>query len=187
MGIEIIGKQIAAIRKKNGIKQEELANFVGVSTQAVSKWENGGVPDTELLPKIADFFSVSIDSLFGKDTAEYGNLQKALVQNIIDTPKELSFKAAFDSCWDIERALFSCMCPEFGGCIPDEGDDIEDYEKSLGASEQHYSSIMSDYGFTRMGIANRLQYFLLVPEVENTDAAFFDGIVFQRFFGSGCF
>lgn len=56
MGIDMIGKQIAAMRKEKGIRQEELAVFAGVSTQAVSKWENGGVPDTELIPKIADFF-----------------------------------------------------------------------------------------------------------------------------------
>ena len=63
MSIETIGGNIAALRKEKGAKQEELANYVGVSAQAVSKWENGGVPDTFLLPKIADFFSVSIDSL----------------------------------------------------------------------------------------------------------------------------
>ena len=67
MGIDMIGKQIAAMRKEKGIRQEELAVFAGVSTQAVSKWENGGVPDTELIPKIADFFSVSIDTLFGRE------------------------------------------------------------------------------------------------------------------------
>ena len=71
MSIEIIGKQIASMRKERGIKQEELANFVGVSTQAVSKWENGGVPDIELLPKIADFFSVSVDFLFGRSITDY--------------------------------------------------------------------------------------------------------------------
>ena len=52
MSVEIIGKQIASLRKEKGVKQEELAKYVGVSTQAVSKWENGGVPDIELLPKI---------------------------------------------------------------------------------------------------------------------------------------
>ena len=56
MDTMIIGKNIADLRKKKGVKQDELARFVGVSAQAVSKWENGGVPDTELLPKIADFF-----------------------------------------------------------------------------------------------------------------------------------
>ena len=88
MSIEIIGKQIASMRKERGIKQEELANFVGVSTQAVSKWENGGVPDIELLPKIADFFSVSVDFLFGRSITDYSGLQKALCKKIIDTPNE---------------------------------------------------------------------------------------------------
>lgn len=51
MSIEIIGRQIADMRMERGIRQEELAKYVGVSTQAVSKWENGGAPDIELLPK----------------------------------------------------------------------------------------------------------------------------------------
>lgn len=80
MSIEMIGKQIASMRKEKGIKQEELANYVGVSTQAVSKWENGGVPDTELLPKIADFFCVSVDSLFGRNITDYSDLQSALIK-----------------------------------------------------------------------------------------------------------
>lgn len=173
MSIEMIGKQIASMRKEKGIKQEELANYVGVSTQAVSKWENGGVPDTELLPAIADFFSVSVDSLFGRNITDYSNLQKALCKKIIDTPNEQRFKVSFNYCWDMERAMF--------GHIPKD-DSIEDYEKELGKQEQRYSSIMSDYGFTRMGIANKLQYFLLVPEIQNTDAAIFEGVDYPTFF-----
>ena len=42
MGSETIGKQIAMLRKEKGVKQEEVASCVGVSAQAVSKWENGG-------------------------------------------------------------------------------------------------------------------------------------------------
>lgn len=173
MSIEMIGKQIASMRKEKGKKQEELANYVGVSTQAVSKWENGGVPDTELLPKIADFFSVSVDSLFGRNITDYGDLQKTLCQKIIDTPNEQRFKVVFNYCWDMERSMY--------GHIPKDGN-IEDYEKELGKQEQRYSSIMSDYGFTRMGIANKLQYFLLVPEIPNTDTAIFEGVDYLTFF-----
>lgn len=79
MSIEAIGKQIASLRKEKGARQEELAKYVGVSAQAVSKWENGGVPDIELLPKIADFFSVSIDSLFNRNISD-SNLQSALMK-----------------------------------------------------------------------------------------------------------
>lgn len=173
MSIEIIGKQIASLRKEKGIKQEELASYVGVSTQAVSKWENGGVPDTELLPKIADFFSVSVDSLFGRNILNYGEVKTALCKKIVDTPTEQKFKLILNYCWDMERAMF--------GCIPDDRS-IEDYEKDIGENEQRYSTIMSDDGFTRMGIANRLQYFLIVPEIANTDKALFERIDYPSFF-----
>ena len=66
MDITKIGARIAVLRREKGATQEDLAKRVGVTAQAVSKWENGGAPDTELLPAIADYFETSIDSLFGK-------------------------------------------------------------------------------------------------------------------------
>ena len=175
MSIEIIGKQIASMRKERGIKQEELANYVGVSTQAVSKWENGGIPDTELLPKIANFFSVSIDFLFGRNITNYSDLRSALIKKICDTPRDERFKLVFNYCWDMERALMP-----HGDSI--EKCSIEDYEKGIGADVQHYSSIMQNNGFTRMGIANRSQYFLIVPDPKSTDNAYFNGIDYPAFF-----
>lgn len=60
-----IGENIKILRKNMGIGQEILANAVGVSVQAVSKWETGqSLPDVGIIPDIADFFKVSIDSLF---------------------------------------------------------------------------------------------------------------------------
>ena len=56
MELTTIGKRIAELRKAKGVRQEDLAQHVGVTSQAVSKWENGGVPDTELLPVIAEYF-----------------------------------------------------------------------------------------------------------------------------------
>ncbi|MDR2687337.1 MAG: helix-turn-helix domain-containing protein, partial [Oscillospiraceae bacterium] len=44
-----VGQIISGLRKARGTTQEELASAVGISAQAVSKWENGGTPDTELL------------------------------------------------------------------------------------------------------------------------------------------
>ena len=175
MNVDTIGKQIASLRKEKGIKQEELANYVGVSTQAVSKWENGGVPDTELLPSIADFFSVSVDSLFGRNITDYSDLRSALIKKICDTPRDERFKLVFNYCWDMERA----MMPHGDST---EKCSIEDYEKGIGTDAQHYSSIMQNDGFTRMGIANRSQYFLIVPEPKNSDDAYFNGIDYPAFF-----
>ena len=57
-----IGEKIAKYRKLKGYTQEQLGELVGVSGQAVSKWENGGVPDIYLLPSISKVFGVSIFS-----------------------------------------------------------------------------------------------------------------------------
>ena len=62
----VVGINIAYYRKINCLTQEELANLIGVSTQAVSKWEQQlTCPDIMLLPKIAKIFNITIDELFG--------------------------------------------------------------------------------------------------------------------------
>lgn len=170
-----IGSVIYRLRKEKGVTQEELSKYVGVSAQAVSKWENGGVPDTELLPKIADYFAVSIDILFGRSFADYNDLQAALMNRITDTPMDQRFKLVFNYCWDMERAF---MTPEH----KIELNSIEDYEREFDENDQQYSRMLTDYGFTCMGIANRSQYFLIVPDAKDTDAAYFNGIDYPAFF-----
>ena len=59
-----ISENISVLRKQAGITQEDLANKLNVSNQAVSKWEAGKCcPDIEILPELAAFFGVSIDEL----------------------------------------------------------------------------------------------------------------------------
>ena len=60
-----IGTKIKELRKKRGITQEQLANSIGISFQAVSKWENNlALPDISLAPILASYFGVSMDELF---------------------------------------------------------------------------------------------------------------------------
>ena len=59
-----LGKRIAAMRKEKGLKQDALAEALGVSPQAVSKWENDQTcPDISLLPALAELLGVSVDEL----------------------------------------------------------------------------------------------------------------------------
>lgn len=69
---------LQTLRKEKKVTQEQLATYLGVSPQAVSKWENGSYPEGDLLPRIADYFSVSIDYLYGREEKECSFEQKAL-------------------------------------------------------------------------------------------------------------
>ena len=66
-----IGAIIKRLRAEKHITQDTLATAMGVTPQAISRWESeGGYPDIELLPALADFFSVSIDELLGYRSSE---------------------------------------------------------------------------------------------------------------------
>ena len=72
-----IGEQIKRLRKERNMTQEQLAEKIGVSFQAVSKWENDiSLPDVATLPIIAGFFGVSMDTIFDYDAEK--NAEKAL-------------------------------------------------------------------------------------------------------------
>ena len=60
-----LGEKIKTLRKQKNISQEVFAGYLGVSFQAVSKWETGNtMPDVTMIPAIASFFGVSTDELF---------------------------------------------------------------------------------------------------------------------------
>ena len=60
-----LGKKIRELRQRDGRTQETLAEAIGVTSQAVSRWEaSGGYPDMEMIPSLANYFGVSIDELF---------------------------------------------------------------------------------------------------------------------------
>ena len=61
-------QRLKEIRAKKDISQSSLADFVGLSQQAIAKWETGkATPDPEMLVKLADFFGVTIDYLLARE------------------------------------------------------------------------------------------------------------------------
>ena len=63
---ETMGRRIAALRRQAGLTQEQVAERLGVTAQAVSKWENDvSCPDISLLPGLAELLGVSTDELLG--------------------------------------------------------------------------------------------------------------------------
>ena len=66
-----IGNKIKSLRKKRQVTQEQLAEKIGVSFQAVSKWENNvALPDITLIPVLANYFGVSTDEILSYDSFE---------------------------------------------------------------------------------------------------------------------
>lgn len=96
--MSVLGIQIKKYRTAKGITQEQLGQLVGVTTQAVSKWERGGTPDAELLPALADALGVSIDALFGR---EEQSTMFSLAQKLSQMDRDRAFRYAFEVCWSI--------------------------------------------------------------------------------------
>lgn len=90
---ESFGERITKLRKDRKWTQEDLAQKLNISAQAISKWEtNAGYPDITLLPKIAEIFNTTIDDLLGQSRpvvevipeAERKDIQKMILRvNII--------------------------------------------------------------------------------------------------------
>ncbi|MDR2606189.1 MAG: helix-turn-helix transcriptional regulator [Oscillospiraceae bacterium] len=160
--------KIAELRKAKGVTQEELANAVGVTAQAVSRWENGGAPDLELLPAISDFFEVSIDCLFGRDAGRYSSVHDAIRKYIAG--KERRFDAAMDLCWTIQISL-----PDWADPSDSMGENpMLDYtanaSKSIGSYKSRvYSQMQIEGGITSLLVPDSLpaSYFMLMPKPEN--------------------
>jgi len=86
-----IAENIKHLRQKKGVTQAQLANALGVSYQAVSKWEtNANLPDITLVPDIARFFGVTADALLSDDTEAFASLSEDIPDD--DVIRVVQFK-----------------------------------------------------------------------------------------------
>lgn len=82
MNNKTIGDRIKFHRKRLGMTQEQLAERMGVSAQAVSKWENNlSCPDISVLPELAEIFGITVDELLGKNPPAGATVHEAEVVN----------------------------------------------------------------------------------------------------------
>lgn len=102
------------------LTQEQLATMLGVSAQAVSKWETTDTyPDATLLPALASALNVSLDVLFDHRTRGYQTACQAMHEWLSTVPHEEQFSRLHAFSWQIENALFAshsvykdCVAPE---------------------------------------------------------------------------
>lgn len=81
-----LGMMISSLRKEKGMTQLQLAEKMGVTDKAVSKWERDlSMPDLNSIPKLAEIFEISVDDLMQMKTDTTENRSQNKVDEIIDT------------------------------------------------------------------------------------------------------
>jgi transcriptional regulator with XRE-family HTH domain len=104
-----IGNIISQKRKEKGITQEELANYLGVSKPAVSKWESGqSYPDILLLPVIASYFNISVDQLIGYEPQMMKEDIRKLYHRLAEKFSKKPFDQVYEECEEYIKKYFSC-------------------------------------------------------------------------------
>ena len=82
---QTLGMMISSLRKEKGMTQLELAEKMGVTDKAVSKWERDlSYPDINSIPKLAEIFGVSVDELMQVKTETKENISKNKIDGIVD-------------------------------------------------------------------------------------------------------
>lgn len=116
---QTMGQRISALRKKNGYTQDQLAQKVGVTPQAVSKWENDqACPDVSIIPELAKLFGVSTDVLYGTspmpdDTNNTDNTKEVFTIN----DKEQSVKVKGHKAFKLSWLTFPIFLITLGLCL----------------------------------------------------------------------
>jgi len=97
-----IGENLRKLRARKNVTQDRLADYLGVTCQAVSRWENRtAYPDIELLPELARFFGVSLEELLGCESGEKEAEDKARIIN--NEGKYKDRQKALDELHELER------------------------------------------------------------------------------------
>ena len=153
-----LSQNIKRLRLEKGMTQEQLANLLGVSAQAVSKWETSETyPDGALLVPIAEVLGVSLDVLFDYRMNSMEDISERIQHLIRDTPRKKRFHLVRDLCWQMEKGLFF---------FPEQKELVEKYFPDEICNQKQSSCILSDYGFTHIS-NGRAPFFSVFPEYED--------------------
>lgn len=104
--------KIAELRKLKGITQAELAKHLDVSFQSVSKWENGvSFPDIMHLPRMAEYFSVSVDYILGLENSYESNYSLRMTNKSSHWDKKIEYlKNTREEFWNDDYLNFLVEC-----------------------------------------------------------------------------
>ncbi len=163
----MIGDQIKKYRIKKGMTQEELGDTIGVTTQAVSKWERGGSPDAELLPKIAGALGITINMLYEQE--QIRSLEDALIDEIVDMGREEGFNRLFSLIWKTTLGFSGLDTAKKG--FADDGRAPGELREKNGY--HYYARASFDDGMINAKMDKDIGYCFVMPEPEGGYAKYF--------------
>lgn len=165
MAETVFATTLQKLRKQRGVTQEQLATHLGVSPQAVSKWENGSYPDGDLLPRLADYFEVSIDYLYGRDKGE-----TSLEQQLVDAIKAIPVGEEFDRTEQWKRLLQLIWAMQLGFWHENKNY----YERMRPEGTNVLASMVYDAsGFNYFRLNRNLEFYTLIKKPEDGFASYF--------------
>ena len=148
-----LSANIKRLRLAKNLTQEQLATTLGVSAQAVSKWETSETyPDGALLVPLAKALDVSLDELFDNDSVSMADIAGRIISLIHKSEAKDRFHIARDICWQIERGLFNCRM------------ELENnYDPNEIKNQKNASYILDNTGFTIVSNGKE-PFFSVFPE-----------------------
>lgn len=166
MADTIFAATLQALRKKRGVTQEQLARYLGVSPQAVSKWENGGYPDGDLLPRLADYFEVSIDYLYGREKEK-----ASLEQKIMETFQEMFSVENVE----IPEYYYELMLRYIWAMHAGSWKENKSYSERLRVDSgiETATLLMNNSGFSYMRLNKDFEFSIVMKEPEGSFASYF--------------
>ncbi len=156
---------LQTLRKNRGVTQEQLASHLGVSPQAVSKWENGSYPDGDLLPQIADYFEVSIDYLYGRAKDNV-----SIEQQLLEAIKGINVGPGYDHTEHLDRMMKYIWAMQLG-LLP-ENKHYYDRTRSEG-DHVIVSTAYDKSGFNFFRLNKNLEFYTIMKRPENGFASYF--------------
>ena len=153
-----ISENLQMLRKERGLTQEQLAEIFGVTNQSISKWELGlSCPDIKMLPKIAEFYSVTIDELVGyKPLTSINNIYIELH----------SYLKSIEDDGELMDAVYR-VCRLAGSCTSKRESDIA--QKLINGKYGNNCAILQAYGKEHGGVLSHDINSMLVSSFKNME------------------
>ena len=146
-----MGAKIQELRRKKGVTQAEMGEAIGVSSQAVSRWENQvGTPDIDSLPLIADYFGVTVDELFSHTTKMTSDKIAEALQDEIASSKDNEL---------FEKSYLMCENIALGAVAQ-----IKQNPEHLYRTGKYNAFALRDGGFVKMRKQDDFNFFFLLSE-----------------------